>query len=306
MIVYVALFVLVFVAALLLVWALRPGGEAAKAQVALERLDSYDVRAYRQAELSRSAGERLASPVFASLAAAGRMITPTGRTARLEDKLEQAGRPWNLDLNGLLAIKIVSLVMGLLVVVIFASLRLLPAFWLILFAVAVAVATYYVPDMILHHWISSRKHRISQALPDFLDLLTVTVEAGLGLDSAMAKIAEKMREPLRQEILITLHHMRIGQSRETALREFARRCGVKDLDTFVSTLIQSQRLGVPMGKILRSQSTNIRIVRRQRVEETAQKAPVKMLFPLVFCIFPALFVVILGPAAIRVYDALFR
>jgi tight adherence protein C len=97
--------------------------------------------------------------------------------------------------------------------------------------------------------------------------------------------------------------MRIGQSRETALREFAGRCGVKDLETFVSAVIQSQRLGVSLGKILRVQSDSLRVTRRQRVQETAQKAPIKLVFPLILCIFPALFVVIVGPAAIRIYDA---
>jgi tight adherence protein C len=147
---------------------------------------------------------------------------------------------------------------------------------------------------------------ISRALPDFLDLLTVSVEAGLGLDSALAKISEKLRDPLRQEILITLHHIRMGESREVSLREFARRCDVDDLSNFVSALIQSQKLGISLGQVLRVQSTTIRTVQRQRIEETAQKAPVKMLMPLIFCIFPVMFVVIVGPAVISIYEALLR
>ena len=114
-------------------------------------------------------------------------------------------------------------------------------------AVAVVLFTYYLPDLMLHSWLKERRKRISRALPDLLDLLTVTVEAGLGLDSALAKIAEKIKDPLREEILITLHHMRIGESRENALRELARRCGVEDLNTFTTALIQSQRLGVSLG-----------------------------------------------------------
>jgi tight adherence protein C len=299
-------FLLVFIAVLLLVWALKPAGQAEKTRVALDRLDSYDTRAFRQSELAIPLEDRLLGPAFDHLSGASRLITPQGRIRRLEEKVEQAGRPWNLDVNGLLAIKLLSLFGGLIALVILASLDLLSAGWFLLLAAAVVVGSYYLPDAILYFWIKERKRRIARALPDFLDLLTVTVEAGLGLDSAMLRISEKMRDPMREEILITIHHMRIGQSRETALKEFARRCDVRELDSFVSTLIQSQRLGVSMGQVLRTQSESMRVERRQRIEEAARKAPVKMLFPLVLCIFPALFVVIIGPALMRIYDVLVK
>ncbi|MCZ7664099.1 MAG: type II secretion system F family protein [Thermoleophilia bacterium] len=304
--IYAAIFVLTLGALAAVFLAIRPGGQAAKTQIALERLDTYETRAFRRAELARPAGERLLDPVLARLVAASRLVTPIGRVRRLQTKVERAGRPWNLDLNGLLAVKFVCLLLGLIVIVVLAAFRWLPAIWFLLAAVAVVAGSYYLPDLLLWSWIRGRQRRIARTLPDFLDLLTVTAEAGLGLDSAMAKIAEKLRDPLREEILITLHHMRIGQTREAALREFAARCDVKELDNFVSALIQSQRLGVPLGKILRTQSDTMRTMRRQTIEEAAQKAPIKMLFPLILCIFPSLFVVILGPAAIRIYDALIR
>jgi tight adherence protein C len=137
-------------------------------------------------------------------------------------------------------------------------------------------------------------------------LLTVTVEAGLGLDSAMAKIAERLHGPLKEEILITLHQIRMGKSRPVALREFADRCNVEDLTNFVSALIQSQQLGISLGQVLRIQAEQIRTIQRQRIEEAAQKAPVKLLMPLILCIFPAMFVVIIGPAVIKIYDVLIR
>ena len=133
------------------------------------------------------------------------------------------------------------------ILIVLASLKLLPFIWFVVLAAAVVVLTYYLPDIILHFSTNTRKRLIARSLPDFLDLLTVTVEAGLGLDSALAKIAEKLRDPLREEILITLHHIRMGESRETALREFAQRCDVEDLSNFVSALIQSQKLGISLG-----------------------------------------------------------
>ncbi len=303
MIVYPAIFVLVLGAALLLVYGIRSGSHAQKVRASLDRLETYDARSFREAELSAPVGERLFRPTISRLAAVGGLITPTGRIGRLQNRVEQAGRPWNLDLSGLLAVKVLALLGVLLVVVAVGAAGLLPVRWMAPVALVAAVAAYYVPDLLLISWLRERKRRISRSLPDFLDLLTVTVEAGLGLESAMARISSRVRGPLGEELLITLHHMRIGQSRELALRAMAGRCGVKELDNFVSSLVQAQKLGTPLGKILRIQAQVIRTSRRQSIELAAQKAPVKMLFPLMICIFPTLFVVILGPAGIRIYEA---
>lgn len=303
-VVYAGVFVLLLGAVALVAWGTRSTSRAARVQAALEHLDSYDARAFRQAELAQPAGERLFKPAWVRMAAASKVITPTGRIRRLETKVERAGRPWNLDVNGLLAIKLMCLAVGLLILIGLASFKILPFVWFVVLAAAVVILTYYLPDIILHFSTNTRKRLIARSLPDLLDLLTVTVEAGLGLDSALAKIAEKVRDPLREEILITLHHIRMGESREVALREFARRCDVEDLSNFVTALIQSQKLGVSLGMVLRVQSETIRTVQRQRIEEKAQKAPVKMLIPLIICIFPVLFIVIVGPAVIRIYEAL--
>ena len=302
--VYAGIFILLLGAVALVAWGTRPAGRGEKARAALDHLDSYDARAFRQAELAQPASQRLLKPAFARMAAVSKRITPAGRIRRLETKVERAGRPWNLDVNGLLAVKLMSLAAGLLILIVLASLKILPLIWFVVLAAAVVALTYYLPDLILHFSTSTRKRLIARALPDFLDLLTVSVEAGLGLDSALAKIAEKLRDPLREEILITLHHIRMGESREAALREFAQRCDVEDLSNFVSALIQSQKLGISLGTVLRVQSDTIRTAQRQRIEEMAQKAPVKMLIPLMLCIFPVMFVVIIGPAVIKIYDAL--
>lgn len=306
MLIYTAIFALVLAATLLLGWALLPTGRTQKARESLGRLDSYSVNDFRRLELARPGRDRILKPLVQRLSSLGSMLTPQGRLGTLRDRIEQAGRPWNLDVNTVLALKTVLVLIALGGLLLAGSLRVLPGLWFLGLVVLVLPGAYYLPDIVLLRAIARRKRAISRALPDFLDLLTVTVEAGLGLDSALAKISEKLEGPLKEEIIITLHHMRIGQSREEALRQFAARCGVKDLDRFIAALIQAQRLGVGLGKILRTQSGNMRVVRRQRIEEAAQKAPVKMLFPLVIFIFPSLFVVILGPAAIRIYQALMQ
>jgi tight adherence protein C len=304
--VYTAIFVLLLGIVAVIAWGTRRPGGKEGVMTSLEKLDAYDSQALRNAELARPASQRLLGPAVRRLSGVARGITPSGRIRRLEQKIEAAGRPWNLDVNALLVLKLISLAAGLAILVVLAFLQALPLLWFVLLAVVVVVFTYYLPDLILSSATSSRKQEIARALPDFLDLLTVTVEAGLGLDSAMAKIAERLHGPLKEEILITLHQIRMGKSRPVALREFADRCNVEDLTNFVSALIQSQQLGISLGQVLRIQAEQIRTIQRQRIEEAAQKAPVKLLMPLILCIFPAMFVVIIGPAVIKIYDVLIR
>jgi tight adherence protein C len=302
-VVYIAVFVLLLGAVSLIVWGTKKRDSKEQVLASLDRLDSYDPAAYRRAELSRPASERLLLPAVMRLSAVARAITPTTRIKKLEQKIETAGRPWNLDVNTLLVLKFVSLAVGLIVLIVLASLQLLPWIWFIVLAVAVVLLTYYLPDLVLLQALDTRKKQITRALPDFLDLLTMTVEAGLGLDSALAKIAERLRGPLKEEILITLQQIRMGKARPVALREFSERCKVEDLTNFVSAVIQSQQLGIALGQVLRIQAEQIRTIHRQRIEERAQKAPVKLLVPLILCIFPGMFVVIVGPAVIQIYRA---
>lgn len=303
--IYAAVFILLLGIVALIAWGTRRGAGTERIS-ALDKLDSGDPNAFRRAELARPASERLLAPAIKSLSGVARGITPGGRIKKLERKIESAGRPWNLDVNGLLVIKLISLAVGLIVLVILAAFRWIPVVWFVVLALFVIVFTYYLPDLVIRSSAQTRKEDIARALPDFLDLLTVSVEAGLGLDSAMAKIAERLHGPLQEEILITLHQIRMGKARPVALREFADRCDVEDLTNFISALIQSQQLGVSLGQVLRVQSETIRIMQRQRIEARAQKAPVKMLIPLILCIFPTMFVVILGPAAIRIYSVLMK
>lgn len=203
----------------------------------------------------------------------------------------------------------------------FSGLRLVLAFVMLLIFGAVTVTSmgfvfntllyttigvgigYMAPGIWLDRKIRQRKHNIQRSLPDALDLLTISVEAGLGFDVALQRVSNKWDDELSREFRRALSDMQLGRSRREALRDMAERTGVEDVRTFVSAVIQADQLGVPMSKILRLQSDQMRVRRRQRAEELAQQAPIKMLFPMVFLIFPALFVVILGPAIPRILEA---
>lgn len=165
-------------------------------------------------------------------------------------------------------------------------------------------ASASLPELLLRQRQTERQTRIVRALPDVLDLLTVSVNAGLGFDSALMKVTDKMQGPLPSELGQVLHEIKMGVARRDALKALADRTGVEDLRAFVSTIIQADQLGVSISKVLRMQSESLRQKRRQRAEEMALKAPIKMLFPLVFFIFPTLFIVLLGPAFLQMMAGL--
>ena len=297
---YAAVLILLLGAVALVAWGTKKQGAKEQVLNSLERLDIFDSDTYQRDQLSRPASERLLGPGARRLSSLAMAITPPSRVRRLERKIDTAGRPNGLDANTFLLLRAVSLTVGIVILIVLAVLQVLPWIWFVVVAVVVVLFTYFLPDIVLKQAADGRRQAIARALPDFLDLLTVSVEAGLGLDSAMAKIAERLRGPLKEEILITLHQIRMGKSRDMALREMADRCQVDDLSTFISALIQSLQMGIGLGQVLRVQSEQIRTIHRQRIEERAQRAPVKLLVPLILCIFPAMFVVIIGPAAIKI------
>lgn len=167
-----------------------------------------------------------------------------------------------------------------------------------------AYAGYYLPNIVLKHFISVRQREIFENFPDALDLLTICVEAGLGLDAALAKVAAEIHlksEILAQELQLVLLEMRAGFSKERALRNLSLRTGVEDIDMLVAMLVQSDRFGTSMGDSLRIHADNLRVKRRQRAEEAAAKVSLKLLFPLIFLIFPTLMVILIGPAVLQIY-----
>jgi tight adherence protein C len=165
-----------------------------------------------------------------------------------------------------------------------------------------ALLGFFLPILWLRSKIRNRQTQIVRSLPDALDLLTITVEAGMGFDGAIQKVAEKWDNQLSKGFNKVTQEMRLGISRREALKNMDRTMGVPDVTTFVAAIIQAEQLGVSIAKILRVQSEQMRVKRRQRAEEMANKAPIKMLFPMVFLIFPALFIILLGPAILVIME----
>jgi len=249
-------------------------------------------------ELSLPFSERFIKPAIEKIGAFLNSRTPKAQQVVLQNKLNLAGRPYNLSVNGFLTVKLVAAVaLGIMVFLVAPLLGFrLPVNF---FAGAAAAALgFYLPEVWLNNQIKGRQHAIRLALPNALDLLTISVEAGLGFDAAIGRLTEKYKNALSDEFAQVLNEIRLGRPRLEALDEMGRRCGVEELHTFVQALIQSEQLGVGIAKVLRIQSEEMRRRRRQRAEEQAAQAPLKMLFPMIGCIFPTLFIVLMGPAVI--------
>lgn len=257
-----------------------------------------DPRTAEEDELSRPFAERVVLPMVEVVSGRLLRLTPQAQRARLEQRLIQAGRP--LEIGQFLTIKGIALGLGFL-------LGVAAFLWqgeakigrgLVLIA-ALPGLSWTLPDFWLSRRVQERRRRLQKALPDALDLLSVSVEAGLGFDGAMQKVAEKFPEPISSEFQAYLKEIRLGHSRAEALRNLADRSDLPDLRTFVAAVLQADQLGSSISRVLRIQADSLREKRRQRAEEQAMKAPVKMLLPLVLFIFPTIFIVVLGPAAIR-------
>ncbi len=229
-------------------------------------------------------------------------LSPAGVGASLQRRLDLAGNSGNWTPDRILAVKGIGLVVGAALGVLISLHR--PTL-LIVWAAALGVCGFFVPDVLLYNTGIKRQALIVSALPDALDMLTVCVEAGLGFDSAMAQVARNTKGPLAEEFARALQEMQIGLSRGQALRGMVARTTVPELRSFVSSLVQAGDLGIPVARVLREQAAEMRIVRRQRAEERAQKISVKIMFPVVTCLFPALLVIIMGPGVISIAHALF-
>lgn len=229
-------------------------------------------------------------------------LSPGGMVTTLQRRLDLAGNPSGWTPDRILAVK----GLGLFVLGGLGALYGVRTIGLVIVGAAVAgTAGFFVPDILLYNAGSKRQAKIQQALPDALDMLTVCVEAGLGFDAALAQVARNTRGPLAAEFSRVLQEIQIGKSRSLALRALADRTTVPELRSFVSALVQAGELGITIANVLREQAKEMRLRRQQRAEEKAQKVPVKILFPLVFCLFPSLFIVIIGPGAINIMHAIF-
>lgn len=226
-------------------------------------------------------------------------LTPTVYRDGLRRKLELAGNPRGVDTDRFLVIKVLStasLGTAALGTCIIAGAE--PVGWLL--ALGVTIAGFMGPDLWLSAAIDNRKRLIRITLPDLLDMLTISVEAGLGFDQSIAKIVRSTSGPLAEELARALQEMQAGTDRSDALRHLAHRTDVPQLTSFITAIVQAEQLGIPIAKVLRTQSAEMRLTRRQRAEEQAQKTPVKIVFPLILCILPATLIVILGPAVVSI------
>lgn len=290
--------ILAAVAVLLVTYgvAARPAKDAVQAR--LEQL-VVQPKSLEEYELQQPFYERSIRPLIKRLSKIGRRGDQGGIIARTDAKLEKAGYPGGLRGADWMGVKILGAIVGALLF--FAVASLLAGFAGGLFFGLVGLAIGFIgPEFWLGRRIRGRAMQMTLQLPDALDLLTISVEAGLGFDAALAKVVEKMDGPLIVEFRQALAEVRMGRTRREALRDVATRADSQPVTNFIGAIVQAEQLGVPIAKVLQIQSQQLRVERRQRAEEAAAKAPVKMLFPMVGCIFPTIFIVILGPAIITV------
>jgi len=254
-----------------------------------------------QTEVGRNelpALDRLVVPFFTKMKALALRLSPSGTTQRLSHLLDLAGNPSGMTAEKLLGYKGAGLLVGGLLGMLYGGLTLKG----VLIGAAGAAAGFLVPDLFIYNIGLKRQEVLRRGLADALDMLTVCVEAGQGFDASLMHVAKSVEGPVAGEFARVLAEIQIGKSRGDAFSSLSARTKVTEIRTFVTALVQADRLGLPIGAVLREQSKQMRLIRRQRAEEKAQKVPVKILFPMLLCIFPALFIVIIGPGAIRIIE----
>ena len=247
--------------------------------------------------LEASFTSRVLLPALAKLSRLGMRLSGADAGTRIQRRLDLAGNPDGLDVQRVLGAKAFGLLAGVLVGAYLGHARGL--FMTILFA-AVGGLVFFLPDVLLYNTGTKRQETMQQALPDSLDLLTISVEAGLGFDAAVAQVARNTEGPLAADFFRLMQEMQIGKTRSEAFRALADRSDIAELKGFTSAIVQADTLGIPVAQVLRQQADEMRVKRMQRAEEKAMKVPVKILFPTVLFILPALFVVIIGPGAISI------
>lgn len=293
--------VAVFVAAIaLFLWV---GSGVVKAQrAAIDRLGVYGKEALREQQLSKPLSERAIAPVVLGMGRFLNRFTPVGYLNNIQHKLVLAGSPANLDAPSFVVIKVFTTIAG--VILAFFARPLAASFMQTIMLVFLPIILgFFGPDAWLSRKIGDRRKTMQKALPDVLDMLVISVEAGLGFDSALARVIQTVPGPLSEEFFRMLQETRVGVARREAMRHLSERTDLDELRSFLLAMMQAEAFGVSIARVLRVQADEMRVKRRQRAQEKAFAAPVKIVFPLVFCIFPALFVVLLGPAGIQIASA---
>ncbi len=275
-------------------------------RASLRQLDGYEVENQRDQQMLNPLKERALVPFLGGLTQLGRRLTPVGYVEKVRRKHVHAGEQSPQAVDRFLAIRVVTIVAAIAAFLAIFVLGLGPFEGKVrlLVGAVIVIGLVIAPDSVLNRKVEDRQLAIQRSLPDVLDLLTISVEAGLGFEQAMDRVIHAVPGPLSDEFARMLGETRAGAARADAMRAMDERCNVAELRGFVLAIIQADTFGVSIGRVLRSQSEEMRIKRRQVAQEKAQKAPVKMLIPMVFCIFPALFLVVLGPAMISIMKTL--
>jgi tight adherence protein C len=274
-----------------------------------ERLAEFiqrgDVTSLEEIELSQPFSQRVIIPVIRRVGEFSARFTPQKAIQDTARKLELAGNPWPIDAATFLAIRFILAVVlgGFLVAVVLISPPSNPNDNFMYIGGA-TFAGFFLPHLLLTSRITRRQKEILKAMPDALDLLTICVEAGLGFDAAMSKVSEKWDNELSLAFARTIREVQLGKVRRDALKDMADRLGIPEMTSFVAAIVQSEQLGVSMARVLRIQSDQMRVKRRQRAEEEAHKAPIKMIIPMALLIFPSIMIIILTPAALQIMESL--
>jgi tight adherence protein C len=285
---------------LLVVYALVGRRKPDLVQARLSQLGSMQAKSLEELELQQPFFDRAIRPLAVRLSGIGKRFTSPKKLSSTERRLAMAGNPYDLRTVDFLGLKVVvaGAIAGILILVL--GLLMGNMGFGMIASIAGGALGFFAPDFWLTRRIKKRRKLILLAVPDTLDLLTISVKAGLGFDAALGKVVEKSKGPLSDEFRRALAEIRVGKTRREALRDMVGRTDVPALSNFIGAIIQAEQLGVSISKVLQVQSEQLRIERRQRAEEAAAKAPIKMMFPLVGCIFPSMFIVILGPAIILI------
>jgi tight adherence protein C len=297
--------VLVLVALFLVGQALRPSGDGTgvtRSLAVLQAMSTAPPELRRQVD--RPFSDRIVAPLRARTLRLGRRLGGRDSAERYRHRLDLAGNPAGWSVDGIVSAKVVGAAAGTVAGLGLGLLMTDATSLRVLAVLAGLVLGFLAVDLLLYQRAYDRSEQVQRALPDAIDLLTISVESGLGFDAAILQVARNTDGPLADELARVLQEMQLGQGRAAALRGLAERTNVADLRTFVSAMVQADQFGIPVGQVLRVQSQEIRVKRRQLAETRAQQVPVKITVPLIFFILPSLFVAVLGPAALTMMDNL--
>jgi tight adherence protein C len=275
--------------------------DRAVVRASLKQVDGYEVENLRDAEMLENVVSRALAPVLGKLIALGRRVSPVGYVNGVKERFTALGRPEPDAIDRFLAIRLVTAVLAPIAALYMFFAGPVSGGFTKLMVTGMTFAIFWLgPEAVLNRKVGERQMAIRRALPDTLDLLVISVEAGLGFDQAVQRVVANVEGPLSDEFARMLGEMRAGSGRSDALKGIQERVALPEVKSFVMALLQADTFGVSIGRVLRGQADELRIKRRQFAQERAMKAPVKMLIPMVFCIFPALFIVVIGPAFINI------